>query len=520
MIGWTGVRSKRPTLFFAVLIMALLLSSPVLAGWNTTGKNTKVTYTDETGAAVTGFQAIGGLVYYFDAAGVLQTGWVNTTEGLRYFRTKGKAGGKLGSMIAGYSPVIDGNRYGFDADGTVLTGFQTIGNYSYFFSTTGRIGVYGRAVTNKFRTLPDGRKAFFQENGRMAYKKWVKNHTYYVDETGNKVCSTITKDGYVLKANGKAGKKLTDSQFVKLKGKWYFYKKKKGLLKDKVFKYKGDYYYVDEDGVRQRGWITWKGHDYYFLSNGKAVIGDKKIDGEKYTFNSKGQVKGSRGAYGTKATTGKASILILCGHGQGDSGAVGCGGQYAESAYTRDFGKRIYDALLKIDSVNAFLFNTNYDMYQQMKATVGSVGSFSGSGSKGKKVLSAVRGNSRIPDPTKFDYVLEIHFNATAENAKDPGGDGKKKGTGTYVNSYKSSANRGIDRKIISALNALGLNTWGSGVYGSSGLLNAKVYTEIGINYSLLETCFIDDKDDMKFYLKKRDDMAEAVAGAIAKYWE
>ena len=116
--------------------------------------------------------------------------------------------------------------------------------------------------------------------------------------------------------------------------------------------------------------------------------------------------------------------------------------------------------------------------------------------------------------------MLEIHFNATAENAKDPGGDGKKKGTGTYVNSYKSSANRDIDRKIISALNALGLNTWGSGVYGSSGLLNAKVYTEIGINYSLLETCFIDDKDDMKFYLKKRDDMAEAVAGAIAKYWE
>ena len=44
------------------------------------------------------------------------------------------------------------------------------------------------------------------------------------------------------------------------------------------------------------------------------------------------------------------------------------------------------------------------------------------------------------------------------------------------------------------------------------------MFTEIGVNYSLLETCFIDDKDDMKFYLKKRDKMAEAVAKAIVKY--
>jgi hypothetical protein len=44
------------------------------------------------------------------------------------------------------------------------------------------------------------------------------------------------------------------------------------------------------------------------------------------------------------------------------------------------------------------------------------------------------------------------------------------------------------------------------------------VFTEIGVNYSLLETCFIDDRDDMKFYLKKRDKMAAAVAKAIVDF--
>ena len=119
-----------------------------------------------------------------------------------------------------------------------------------------------------------------------------------------------------------------------------------------------------------------------------------------------------------------------------------------------------------------------------------------------------------------YDYVLEVHFNATGYASKDPSGNGSKKGTGTYVNSYKSSSMRTIDRKIISALNSCGMTTWGSGVYGSSGLLNARVYQEMGVNYSLLETCFIDDNDDMKFYKNNKKEMAEKVAQAIVRHFD
>ena len=175
--------------------------------------------------------------------------------------------------------------------------------------------------------------------------------------------------------------------------------------------------------------------------------------------------------------------------------------------------------MLKNGTVNVQLYNTNYDMFQQVRSCTGSL-SYSGSGKKRRSVLSALRSNAKIPELTQYDYVLEIHFNATASSGKDPKGDGSMKGCGTYVNNYKSAENRKIDRRIISAFNALGLNTWANGVNNSSGLLNAKTFTEIGVNYSLLETCFIDDKDDMKFYLKNCDEMAASVADAIAGYYK
>lgn len=519
MTYWSKIRSKKAVLLSLMILTALFFAFPAFAGWNVANRK-NVTYTDPSGVPVTGLHTIEGRTYYFNARGILQTGWVQMPEGIRYFQPVGRAGAALGAMVSGGVVRINKATYGFDENGLLLTGFQTFETGSYFFRLGGKPGVRGMAITGKFRNLPDGRRAYFLPNGLMAVNRWVNGHKSFVDETGNMIRSTITDDGYVIKANGKVKKKLKKSAFARVGGNWYFFRKGQGLLKSQVFVFKGSRYYVDEDGIRQTGWISWEGHEYYFEADGKAATGQKTIDGEVYSFNEEGQLDGSDIATGTMSTTGKASILILCGHGQGDSGAVGCNGTYKEANCTRDFGKRIYDALLNTNSVNVQLFNTNYDMYQQMKATVGSVGSFSGNGNKRRKVLAAVRKNSKIPDVTKFDFVLEVHFNATGTNAKDPGGDGSKKGTGTYVNSHKSAANRKIDRKIISALNGVGLNTWGSGVYGSPDLLNAKVFTELGINYTLLETCFIDDKDDMKFYMRNRDDMAEAVANAIVGYFK
>lgn len=525
-MGVIILKKGRLLLFLSLLLLMVSVSAvPASADWVKNKNGTKVRYADETGSYVTGLIRIGKYTYYFNSRGYLQTGWVTSEDGLRYFETEGKAGGKLGRMLKGGVVRVGKHLYGFGSDGVVLNGLNQVGKYWYYFYSSKTPGTGGRAAAGKFVTLPDGRRAYFMENGRMARKKWVKNKKYYVDASGNLLRNTVAPGGYVVNAKGRVLKKVSN-EFFKLGGKTYFYKKK--ILKDRVFRYKGNYYYVDPDGVRRTGWIIWRGNKYYFYKNGKAATGRAKVGGVYYEFNSKGQLQGEESdtySTGTKATTGKASILILCGHGQGDSGAVGSNscGTFYENKQTREFGTLVYENLKNSGKVDAYLFNKNYDMYQQMRSVLNTYYSTSyvtGTGKNRKKTLSAIAKSSVIPDPTKYDYVLEIHFNATGTASKDPSGNGSKKGTGTYVNVHKTSTARAVDRKIIRYLNNCGLNTWGAGVYGSDGLLNARVFQEIGVNYSLLETCFIDDNDDMKFYIKSKSQMAKQVAQAVIDYFK
>lgn len=526
-MGEYTVNKRKLALFFGLLLLlTVMLAVPACADWAQNKKGTKIWYTDSTGQKVTGLQKIGSRTYYFDKTGLLQTGWIRTEEGLRYYEKEGKAGKKLGSMLHSGIQTVGKYRYGFGADGVVLQGLNKVGKAWYFFNTSQKAGKAGRMLTDRFVNLAGGVRAYFRENGKRAYKRWVRNKKYYIDESGNLLRSAVAPGGYLVNAKGKVTKKLSTG-FFKLSGKTYFYKKNK-VLKNKVFRYKGYYYYVDQDGVRRKGWITWKGYKYYFGKKGRAATGKVRIGGVYYYFTGKGRLDedgSSVYSTGTKAKTGKASILILCGHGQGDTGAVGnnsCGTFY-ENQCTREFGKLIYHDLKASGKVNAYLFDTKYDMYQQMRSRLNSdvgTSSITGSGSRKSRVLKSLRKSSVIPDPTMYDYVLEIHLNATAVSAKDPSGNGSKKGTGTYVNIHKSSSDRAIDRKIIKYLNNCGLNTWGAGVYGSDGLLNARVYQEVGVNYSLLETCFIDDNDDMKFYKKNKEQMSKQVAQAVVDYFK
>ena len=53
----------------------------------------------------------------------------------------------------------------------------------------------------------------------------------------------------------------------------------------------------------------------------------------------------------------------------------------------------------------------------------------------------------------------------------------------------------------------------------SNGLSVGTACARTGANYSLMVTAFIDDKDDMNFYFKHKDQMAQIVANyLIAAY--
>lgn len=447
------------------------------------------------GSAVTGFQTIDGATFYFDAKGVLLTGW-QTIGGKRYYFTPSGAAGTLGRMYTGLNK-IEKKLYYFDASGSMTVGWVTYGNKKYFFTKSAKSKNYGVAYTG-WHTI-SGAKYCFKSNGVMRKSCWVSKK-YYVGSDGKMLKSCVTPDGYIVDSKGVRGKRANGFVTIgkktyycsngklavgikKIKGKRYYFNAK-GVRKKKGMVTVGAYKYLIKNSVVQTGWVTYNGKRYYFKKNGRMAT-NTTINGIKL------------GPDGTAAV----SVLILSGHGQGDSGATATYGStaYREDNLTREFAKLIYKQFATVaPGLNVVLYDQNYDCYQ---------------------VLSGKKSGPK-PDFTMYDYVLEVHFNATVASNKDPNGDGKTKGTGMYINSAKKDTT--IDQKIVAAVaKAGGLSIWGggTGMMRSSTLFNAKTFQAKGVSYGLLETVFIDDRDDMNAYNKNKNAMAKAVAKAIGDYF-
>ena len=471
------------------------------------------------GSRATGFSTVGKKTFYFSNKGILQTGWKKISGKNYYFEPKGKAG-TIGEMYTGFRKIKSGRKNGyflFQEDGAVTVGWAKYKGKTYFFSNSAKLGIRGRAITG-WKTLGKNRY-FFSTYGVMQKNRWISKK-YYLGSDGKMLKSCVTPDGYVVNASG--AKVRVAKGWIKYNGEYYYYISVKKATGWKTIG--GKKYYFDENGVRQHGLVTVGADKYYLKKSGVMQKGLQTIDGKLYYFLSDGKMAVGTtidgytiGADGvaTKNTSetednskteddpsGKgngAKILILSGHGQGDAGATATIGKttYYEYKYTREFAKLIYNALSGAN-LHVTLYDQNYDLYQVMS---------------GKK-------SGPIPNLKDYDYVLEIHFNATAVSGKDLKGDGNFKGVGMYINSAKK--NYTIDKNIVAAVAKTGFKVWGggAGIFRSSGLFNAKTCQSKGVSYGLLETAFIDDKDDMEYYNKNKEAMAKAVANALVSYFK
>ncbi len=485
-------------------VQPTVLSQPVQPvadpslGWR---KEKKAVYYGPEESPATGFQTIGEYTYYFDKKGVLQTGWKTIGKKRYYFEPNG-ALGKIGRMYTGLAK-INKKLYYFDESGRMKTGWVTYENKTYFFIKKKSSANYGAACTG-WQTIGKS-KYYFSAKGVLRRNCWI-DKKYYVGEDGKILKSCVTPDGYFVDSKGVRGKRANG--FVKIKKKVYYYTN--GVMAVGVKKIKGKQYYFGPDGVRvkkglvtdgvdtylikkyivQTGWVTYNGVRYYFAKNGKMVR-NQVVDG--LALGPDGTV--------TAQVAAPVSVLLIAGHGQGDVGAKGVYGKttYYEQDFTREFASLIYDQLRALAlGISVTMYDQNYDCYQ---------------------VLAGRKAGPK-PDFKQYDYVLEVHFNATAEALKDPEGDGTCRGVGMYVNTAKKDTT--IDRKIVASVaQAADFAVWGggTGIMTSSGLLNARTLQEMGVSYGLLETAFIDDRDDMKVYNSKKNVMAAAVATAIKEYF-
>lgn len=173
------------------------------------------------------------------------------------------------------------------------------------------------------------------------------------------------------------------------------------------------------------------------------------------------------------------NILLIAGHGQGDPGA--CGNGYKEAELTREFVIKLKEKLSLY--VGVTVFDTNKNMYKYLK--------------------------SHSFNFKNFDYVFEVHFNAIKKEAVS---DGKTKGTEILI--HPSEKSTGVENAILNNICALGLKK--RGVKTRTNLQNMNICKGgQGVSYALLEVCYIDDIDDMRIYISKKDEVITATANGI-----
>lgn len=180
------------------------------------------------------------------------------------------------------------------------------------------------------------------------------------------------------------------------------------------------------------------------------------------------------------------NILLIAGHGAGDPGATSKIGSksYQEAQETRTLVSLIAKSLKPYANVE--VYSTDRNAYED--ACSGAIGAYT--------------------KFSKYKYVLEVHFNAYKKDA----GDGKTKGVEIYVTT--SEKGTGVEEAICKNIAALGFNN--RGVKRKNWTVISKAKAD-GTSSALLETCFIDDADDMALYAAKRTQVAQAIAAGIAE---
>lgn len=176
------------------------------------------------------------------------------------------------------------------------------------------------------------------------------------------------------------------------------------------------------------------------------------------------------------------NILLIAGHGDGDPGAVGCG--YQEATETRRMANAV-KPLLEAYGAKVVMYDQNKNAYSVLC-------------NGGSLPLSGI------------SYVIEFHLNA---GVGDTSGNGVTTGTEILVDA--SEAGTTVEEAMLKRICALGFKN--RGVKRRNDLLVQNTVTNHGVSHALIETCFIDDADDIKIYSEKFNQIAQAIADGVAE---
>lgn len=169
-------------------------------------------------------------------------------------------------------------------------------------------------------------------------------------------------------------------------------------------------------------------------------------------------------------------ILLISGHGAGDSGAVGCGQKEADLTRTATY---IMEGKLQGYDCTVSRYPTARNAYEDNK-------------------------NGKLATSFKsYGLIVEVHFNSFNASAH-----------GTEV-LYKGNSK--LAAAVTSAIASCGFTS--RGAKERTDLLNMNTCYRLGVPYILIETCFIDNRDDMTLYKEKLYTVWDKVVTAICRHY-
>jgi len=179
-------------------------------------------------------------------------------------------------------------------------------------------------------------------------------------------------------------------------------------------------------------------------------------------------------------------ILLISGHGAGDTGAVSSYGTEADE--TRVMVNLVRERLSRYAEV--FVYPQSRNCFQDN-----------------------YRGQLQV-NFRDYDYVLEFHMNQSAP-------DRRGQGNGHEILVHPAVSGVTVEQTIARKVCALGFTMRrDKGLWrtdgGESKYLNMDTCMKLGVDYALAETCFIDNQSDMAIYRAKLTEIADAyVAGIV-----
>lgn len=180
--------------------------------------------------------------------------------------------------------LLNGVWYYFDAKGIMQTGWTKVGDATYYMDA-------GGAMRTGWLYLDDTWYYLGSSGARVAdCWQWINNKCYYFDNDGCMAANTWIGDSYVDTSGAWVpGKQKVVSGWKVVSGRWKYMESNGEYVKSRWLLVGSTWYHFDANGWMQTGWLL-TGNTWYYLESSGAMIAGRWqwINGKCYYFDNNG----------------------------------------------------------------------------------------------------------------------------------------------------------------------------------------------------------------------------------------